>query len=118
MLLLVIVGPCILIRTPPAKRAPALEDPQPQQPRFSVSDFRWESSQYGNRYLIGTLTSNTGKTYSYVQVEINLYDQSGAQVGSTLANVNNLEPYAAWKFRAPVLEDRAKDARVADITAF
>lgn len=43
--------------------------------------------------------------YSYVQVTINLYDKDGNLIGSTLANVNNLEPGKTWKFKAIVIED-------------
>ena len=56
--------------------------------------------------------------YKYVQVEINLYDAEGNQVGSTLANVNNLEPRAKWKFSAPILQEKTKSFKVAKITAF
>jgi hypothetical protein len=78
----------------------------------------WTHGQYGNRTIAGTVANSTGKTYGYVQVEINLYDGSGAQVGSTLANVNNLAPGAVWKFEAPVLEDSATRYEVKDITGF
>ena len=53
-------------------------------------------------HIGGTVRNNSSKTYRYVQVSINLYDPSGAQVGSTMANVNNLEPHNDWKFRALV----------------
>ncbi|MGE5590998.1 MAG: FxLYD domain-containing protein [Bacillota bacterium] len=53
------------------------------------------------RYVTGTVKNNSNKKYSYAQVEINLYDKDGNQVGSTLANINNLEPGGTWKFKAP-----------------
>ena len=83
-----------------------------------VSDFDWKLGEYGNRLLVGTVKNTTGKQYSYVQVTFNLYDKAGNQVGSSLANVNNLEPGGSWKFQAGVMEDSATDAKVKDVTGF
>lgn len=69
-------------------------------------------------YIVGSVKNNSSKQYSYVQVEINLYDNSGAQVGSTLANANNLEPGAIWKFKAVVTEENATKYKIKDITGF
>jgi hypothetical protein len=79
-----------------------------------------EPDQYGvYNYVIGTVkNNNAGKTYGYVQVTINLYDKSGAQVGSTLANVNNLEPGGVWKFKAPIFEKDATNYKIKEITGF
>lgn len=87
-------------------------------PALEVVNFEWGSGQYGTTVLVGTVRNNTGKTYSYVQVEFNLYDESGAQVGSTFANVNNLEPGGTWRFEAVVLEHRASKARLKGVTGF
>jgi hypothetical protein len=77
------------------------------------------TGDYGVKYIAGSIKNNAGKTYSYVQVTINLYDTSGAQVGSTLANVNNLEPGGIWKFKAVVINaDDATNFKVKEITGF
>jgi hypothetical protein len=39
------------------------------------------------RYITGTVKNNTAKEYSYVEIKIILYDESGAQVGSTFDNI-------------------------------
>ena len=70
------------------------------------------------RYVTGTLTNNSGEKKAYVQVEINLLDKSGAVVGSTLANINNLEPGQKWKFKAVVLEKSATKFEVKNVTGF
>lgn len=88
------------------------------QPGLEVVDFDWGRGQYGNTVLIGTVRNNTKKTYSYVQVEFNLYDENDVQVGSTLANVNNLEPGGTWRFEAIVLEGSARKARLKGVTGF
>lgn len=74
--------------------------------------------EFGNLYITGTIKNNTNKQYKYVQVEINLYDGDGAQIGSTLANTNNLEPGGTWKFKAVALEDGAKSYKIKDVTGF
>ena len=67
---------------------------------------------------MGTVKNNTKKQYKYVQVEINLYDKDGNQVGSTMSNVNNLEPGATWKFKAPVFEEKAASFKIKEVTGF
>ena len=68
-------------------------------------------------HVVGKVRNNTDKTYSYVQVSVNLYD-GDTLVGSTLANVNNLGPGAVWEFDAIVLEEAGSYTRyvIEDIT--
>ncbi|MEN6391068.1 MAG: FxLYD domain-containing protein [Syntrophomonas sp.] len=87
-----------------------------EKPKLEVIDHSVQKEQYST-YVIGTVKNNTDKQYSYVQVEINLYDTSGAQVGSTLANANNLEPNGSWKFKAVTLEDFAT-YKIKDVTGY
>lgn len=92
--------------------------PTPKKDDLSLESFEWDTGEFGIRYVVGVIKNNSNKKYSYVQVEINLYDESGAQVGSTLDNLNNLEPGGTWKFKAIVIEDEATEAKVAGITKF
>lgn len=89
-----------------------------QKKGLVVEDFRLEMGEYGVGKIVGTLKNNTKKQYSYAQVEFNLYDDTGAQVGSTLANINNLEPGGTWAFEAGVLEGRATQAKLKGISSF
>jgi len=77
-----------------------------------------DTGDYGLKYVVGTIKNTGGKTYRYVQVTINLYDNSGTQVGSTLANVNNLEPGGTWKFKAYWTEKDATNYKIKEITGF
>lgn len=77
-----------------------------------------EIGEFGNLFITGTVKNNTKKQYTYVQVEINLYDDDDAQVGSTMANTNNLEPGGKWKFKAVVIEENVKSYKIKDITGF
>ncbi|HLK57227.1 MAG TPA: FxLYD domain-containing protein [Chthonomonadaceae bacterium] len=70
------------------------------------------------RYIVGAVYNPSGHHYRYVQVEINLYDAEGNQVGSTLDNVNNLEPEGTWRFRAMVLRNNASKYKIMRITAY
>lgn len=69
------------------------------------------------RYVVGHIKNNTNRTYSYVQISINLYND-GTQVGSTLANVNNLEAGSTWEFKALITEDSATEYKIADISGW
>ncbi len=86
--------------------------------RFTVSSFTLHRNEYGGVSVGGVLQNNTGKEYSYVQIELNVYDKDGTQLGSDLANVNNLEPHARWKFETPIIQEGADSVKIKNITAF
>lgn len=56
--------------------------------------------------ITGTVINRRGRTLRYVQITFNLYDDSGAQVGTALANINDLEAGGRWNFRAVAFNDR------------
>ena len=68
--------------------------------------------------VTGTIKNNTNRKYGYAQVEINLYDDSDTQIGSTLTNINNFEPGASWKFEAPILKQGATKYKIVKVTGF
>ncbi len=68
-------------------------------------------------YVTGHIRNNTDRTYSYVQVSINLYN-GDSLVGSTLDNVNNLGPGETWEFSALVAEDNVTSYRIVDVSGF
>lgn len=69
-------------------------------------------------YVTGTIKNNTQKEYSYVQVTFNLYDAEGAQIGTALANINNLEANGTWKFKAIGGTEKAVSYKLAEITGW
>lgn len=104
---------------PQTRTEPTPSETEPStESGLTVVSFNWATEEYGSRYLVGTVKNNTDKQYSYVQVEFNLYDNSGAQVGSTADNINNLEPHGTWKFKAMVMEEKATRAKLKGITGF
>jgi hypothetical protein len=50
--------------------------------------------------ITGTVVNRRSRTLGYAEITFNVYDDSGAQVGSPLANINNLEPDGRWNFKA------------------
>lgn len=55
---------------------------------------------YSTTYIEGTIENKSDKEYSYVQVTFNLFDAEGNQLGTAVANINNLQPNASWKYKA------------------
>lgn len=83
-----------------------------------IEDVEFSKGQFGNKILTGILQNDGNREYSYVQIQFNLYDKDGVQIGSTLANVNNIEPHGKWKFEAAILQEGATMFKVKDITGF
>ena len=52
-----------------------------------------------NTAIVGQVKNNARKTFRSVIIKINLYDDNGAQIGSTMDAVSNLEPAGIWSFR-------------------
>lgn len=91
---------------------------KPALPDLQLIESHIEKDSFA-RYVVGTVKNNTDRQYKYVQVEINLYDSSGAQVDSTLANANNLEPKGTWKFKSmPIVNDNVTNYKIKDITGY
>jgi hypothetical protein len=75
------------------------------------------TSAYGG-HITGTVRNNSGRAYRYAQITFTLYDASGAQVGTALANIANLEVGGRWKFRAGVLQPDARSCRLDKLSGF
>ena len=108
-------------------QAPAGEEAQTskQQPAeetepYTISDEQLDTSNQFAVYINGTLTNNTENEASYIQVEYNLYDADGAQVGTALANTNNLKAGGTWKFEAvgTAAPDEVASYELVDVTGF
>lgn len=95
-----------------------IQEPAPEP--YTVTDEAMDSSNPYCAYITGTLTNNTEDEKSYIQVSYNLYDADGAQIGTALANTNNLKAGGAWKFEAVGTVEPAKVAswELADVSGF
>lgn len=86
--------------------------------KFTLTDDHGYSDEYGFSYYIeGTVKNNTSYSYSYVQVQFNVYDESGNLIGSCLDNINNLEENGTWKIKA-LCSGEAKDVKSYKLTGF
>ena len=74
--------------------------------KFTVLEHKTENDGYWT-YITGTVKNNTNKEYTSVQIEVNLYDESGNLINSTLDNINNLEANGTWKFKAMATDEFA-----------
>lgn len=73
--------------------------------------------QYGNLSVDGSIINNSGKDLTYVQITFALYDSDGAQIGTAVANINNLTKDSVWKFSAvPLTMDSFETFELADIS--
>ena len=68
--------------------------------------------------ITGTVVNRTGKKLKYAQIQYNLYDASGAQIGSALANINGLEPGGRWNFKAIGVGKGVKTFKFSEMSGF
>lgn len=87
--------------------------------RFSLVTDNKTTDSIGTTYIEGEIKNNTDKSYSYVQVTFNLFDESGAQLGTAVANINNLEANGTWKYRAiGLVSQKVASYKLAEITGW
>ncbi|MCE5200866.1 MAG: FxLYD domain-containing protein [Armatimonadota bacterium] len=70
------------------------------------------------RCIAGNVINNSDNTYSYAEIEFNVYDDNNNRVGTAMDNINNLGPHETWKFRAPVLEESGHSVKFEDLTGY
>ena len=103
-----------------AAKTEQTEEKKPGQEPYTISDETLDTSNPYGVKITGTLVNNTDEDKSYLQIEYNLYDADGAQIGTALANINNLKAGGTWKFEAASMEkpeDVANWERV-DVSGF
>mgnify|MGYP006382278131 CR=1 FL=1 len=70
-------------------------------------------------YIEGTVTNNSGRDLTYVQILIPTYDADGNKVGDAMDNINNLKDGETWKFKAMDLSGGVNyDAENYELDAF
>jgi hypothetical protein len=92
--------------------------PPVEKPPYAVDGLNWKSDG-SIPFVVGTVTNQTAKRWSYVQIQINILDKDGGVLGSTLANANNIEPGQKWKFKALATEAKAGSTfKVGEVTYY
>jgi len=66
-------------------------------------------------YATGTLTNDSTFQRFGVTVELDVLDRNGQKLGAARDYKNIIEPHQSWKFRAMVIEAKAKAARVSSV---
>lgn len=89
-----------------------------RKPNLELLEDKVEIGEYGNRYIVGAVKNNRNRKYSYVQITFALYDESGAQVGTALDNISDLEAGGTWRFKAIILEDSARQYKLAELSGW
>jgi hypothetical protein len=92
--------------------------PVAEKPNLELLDYKSVVGEFGNQTIKGRVRNNTDREYSYAQIEFNLYNKSNNQVGSALANINNLEPGGIWAFEAAMLQDDVATYKFKELTGF
>ena len=85
---------------------------------LKLIDYKISTDEWGNKIIIGTVRNNSTIEFAYAQIEFNLYDKDGNQIGSTFDNINNLEPNKTWKFSAMIMEEGVKDVKFKGVTGY
>lgn len=90
-----------------------------KQEKFTLISDKKTTDVAGTTYIEGEIKNNTDKSYSYVQVTFNLYDDNGAQLGTAVDNINNLEPNATWKYKAlGLVTEKVSSYKLVEITGW
>lgn len=89
-----------------------------QDSKYSITDEQLTEDGYITK-ITGTYTNTSGKELSYVELDYNLYDSDGAQIGTAFTNTTNLADGASWKFEALCSKDADEIAsyQLTDVTA-
>ena len=103
-----------------AAKTEQTEEKKPEQEPYTISDETLDTSNPYGVKITGTLVNNTDEDKSYLQIEYNLYDADGAQIGTALANINNLKAGGTWKFEAmsTVSPDQVASWERSDVSGF
>lgn len=96
--------------TPVSVGSASTEAKAEEKEPYTITEENLAKDEYSAK-ITGTLTNNTDKDYGYIQVEYNLYDADGAQIGTAFANTNNLKAGGVWKFEALCLVEPDKIAK-------
>lgn len=73
--------------------------------------------QFGGE-VTGTVINRRPRKLSYAQITFNLYDESGARVGTALANINGLEPGERWNFKATTFGTDFASCKFSELSGF
>jgi hypothetical protein len=68
------------------------------------------------RHAVGTLTNDSDRQRFGVQIQLDLFNESGQKIDSTKDYQQVIEPKAEWKFNAPVMTPKATSVKATSVT--
>ena len=107
----------LITRSAPVKTVavtPPITTEAAPPPALIVTDGLATRDRFETQWLTGTVVNNTPKAYSYVEISYNLYDSSGAQIGTAMAHTTGLQPHGQWLFKT-VIDDKCADFKLAKL---
>ena len=68
--------------------------------------------------ITGELKNTSGKDFSYIQIEISVYDANGIKIDTAYANESGLAKGETWRFNATTFntEDEPHSYKVSDVS--
>lgn len=89
----------------------------PQKPDLELIDSKGTRTDISTE-VTGRVRNNSGKSYRYVQVVFNLFNEQDEQVGTAMANTTGLAPGTVWRFRAVGLTPDGARFKLDKITGY
>ncbi|MBM4026325.1 MAG: hypothetical protein FJ280_13125 [Planctomycetes bacterium] len=82
-----------------------------------LKTLKGSTEEYGGE-ITGVVVNRRNREVGYAQISFNLYDASGAQVGSAFDNITNLEAGGKWRFKANAFGTDFVRFRFAELTGY
>ena len=82
---------------------------------MDVLEHKWCRDKWGEETICGIIHNNMGRTCSFAEIHINLYDNAGVQTDTTSAYTTNLESGVKWKFEAKLYGKKAANYKIVKV---
>lgn len=86
--------------------------------KLVLGDWALQRGDYGNYYIVGIVKNNSSQHFKYAQISFITYNGKGEQIGTSWANISDLEPRGTWKFKAHLTNEEVNTVKFSKITAF
>lgn len=75
-----------------------------------------DTTTSGQRTVTGLVRNNTGASYSYVQLDIDMFADDGTLIATAYSSTSNVAAKSTWKFEVAVPFDNATRFRITRLT--
>ncbi|MBC8138808.1 MAG: hypothetical protein H8F28_23260 [Fibrella sp.] len=82
---------------------------------YDPATFKMASTTTGFE-ITGSIKNKTTEELPYLQIRLAILDKNGEQIDTAIANTSPVAPNAVWKFKAPVVNDKAATFKVIDVS--